>query len=176
MIYQYIIKFINNTFLHTHTLFAHPQLMIWIVPYIQALMQLALAHTRYLQQQERKALKTKKRVWMRPYLQRRMDHDHYENVMQKLTKECPYLYRNFTQLDKSLFEEIVKRVTAIIQRKSAFWGQSIPPGVRVAITYVSWLQATPTRAYSMRFGWLTTSLTALCQTPARQSGMCTEKR
>ena len=84
-------------------------------------MQLAIAHTSDLQQQERKNLKAKRRIWVWPYLQRRMEHGHYENLMQELARECPQLYRNFTHMDKSLFEEIVERVTHIIQRKPTFW-------------------------------------------------------
>ncbi|KAK3860711.1 hypothetical protein Pcinc_033252 [Petrolisthes cinctipes] len=56
-----------------------------------------------------------------------MEHGHYKNLMQELARECPQLYRNFTRMDKSLFEEIVERVTHIIQRKPTFWRQPIAP-------------------------------------------------
>lgn len=61
------------------------------------------------------------------YLQRRMEHGHYENLMKELARECPQMYRNLIRKDKSLFEEIVERVTHIIQRKP-IWGQPISPG------------------------------------------------
>ncbi|XP_066973189.1 uncharacterized protein [Macrobrachium rosenbergii] len=59
---------------------------------------------------------------------------HYDNLMEELSTEAPDLYRNFTRIDKDLFNEIVEWVTPMIQKKVTFWRKPIEPGLRVAIT------------------------------------------
>ena len=56
-------------------------------------------------------------VWMRPYLERRLEKGHYDNLMQELALECPELFRNYTRVHKTLFDEIVERVTPYIRQE-----------------------------------------------------------
>lgn len=63
-----------------------------------------------------------------------MEYGHYDNLMQELSRECPELYKNFTRIDCQLFDEVVERVTPLIQKKQTFWHKPIPPGLHVAIT------------------------------------------
>ncbi|KAG0722847.1 Protein ANTAGONIST OF LIKE HETEROCHROMATIN PROTEIN 1 [Chionoecetes opilio] len=109
------------------------RLMKWIFSYIEILELLAIANFIHQEEQEKKE-RSKRTVWVWPSLQRRLEHGHYENLMEELARECPQLYKNFTRVDKQLFDEIVERVTPIIQRKPTFWRKPIPPGLRVAIT------------------------------------------
>lgn len=76
----------------------------------------------------------KRRVWSWPYLQRRTQHGHYDNLMSELYTESPELYRNFTRMDRDMFNEIVQAVTPIIEKKHTYWRKPIDPGTRVAIT------------------------------------------
>ena len=50
-------------------------------------------------------------AWMWPYLQRRVEYGHYDMLMEELYQEPPELYRNYTRMDRELFNEIVARVT-----------------------------------------------------------------
>lgn len=68
------------------------QLMKGILSYIEVLELLAVANFIYQEEQEKKE-RSKRRVWVWPYLQRRLEHGHYENLMQELARECPQLYR-----------------------------------------------------------------------------------
>ncbi|XP_066983806.1 uncharacterized protein [Macrobrachium rosenbergii] len=63
-----------------------------------------------------------------------MEQGHYDNMMEELLTQAPDLYRNFTQIDRDLFNEIVERATPYIQKKVTFWRKPIEPGVRVVIT------------------------------------------
>ena len=63
----------------------------------------------------------KRRVWSWPYLQRRTQHGHYDNLMSELYTESPELYRNFTRMDRDMFNEIVQAVTPIIEKKHTYW-------------------------------------------------------
>ena len=54
--------------------------------------------------------------------------------MQELNRVCPKLYKNFTRIDRQLFDEIVERVTSYIEKKRTWWRKPIPPGLRVAVT------------------------------------------
>ena len=76
----------------------------------------------------------KRRVWSWPYLQRRTQHGHYDNLMSELYTESPELYRNFTRMDRDMFNEIVQAVTPIIEKKHTYWRKPIDPSTRVAIT------------------------------------------
>ena len=69
-------------------------------------------------EEEEKPKKRKRSVWVRPYLKRRSKLGHYDNLMQELALEDPILYKNFLRIDEDLFNEIVKRVTPILQRKT----------------------------------------------------------
>ena len=55
---------------------------------------------------------------MWPYLQRRVEYGHYDTLMEELYQENPELYRNYTRMDRELFNEIVARVTPHIERKT----------------------------------------------------------
>ncbi|XP_066969239.1 uncharacterized protein [Macrobrachium rosenbergii] len=81
-----------------------------------------------------KKKRRQRRMWTWPYLQKRMEQGHYDNLMEELSTETPDLYKNFTRINRGLFNEIVERVTPYIEKKVAFLGKPIEPGLRVAIT------------------------------------------
>ncbi|MPC84839.1 hypothetical protein E2C01_079589 [Portunus trituberculatus] len=61
--------------------------------------------------------KRKQRSWVWPYLQKRLRYRHYDTLMDELYKENPDLYKNYTRMDKELFDSIVETMTPIIKRK-----------------------------------------------------------
>ena len=50
----------------------------------------------------------KRRVWSWPYLQRRTQYGHYDTLMDELFQENPDLYKNFTRMDRDMFNNIVE--------------------------------------------------------------------
>lgn len=82
------------------------------------------------QQQKRK----KRSCWVRPYLRRRPDLGCFANLLPELAAEDPYLYRNFLRIDQQTFNEIVERVTPLIQKHATFWREPLDVGLRVAVT------------------------------------------
>ena len=105
--------------------------------YVNAIERVAIPKALILQdeQQKQQAKARKPRsVWVRPYLERRIQYGHYDNLMQELNRECPELYKNFTRIDRQLFDEIVECVTPYMEKKRTWWRKPIHPGLRVAVT------------------------------------------
>lgn len=108
------------------------EMLPYVIEYvhIMLLLEIAMIAAKHTEQKKRRP----RRVWAWPCLQKRMEQGHYDNLMEELSTKAPDLYRNFTQIDKDLFNEIVERVTPYIQKKVTFWRKPTEPGLRVAIT------------------------------------------
>ena len=87
-----------------------------------------------LEEQRKIKKRVRRNVWVHPFLQRRLEHGHYDNLMQELAKETPELFRNFTRTSENLFNEIVEKVTPHIEREETYFRKPLPAGLRVAIT------------------------------------------
>ena len=83
---------------------------------------------------QKKTSRKRRRTWVEPYLQRRLEQGHYRNLMDELAQKTPELFRNYTRTDKALFDEIVDRVTPHIQKQHTWCREPLEPGLRVAIT------------------------------------------
>ena len=99
-------------------------------------------------------------VWMRPYLERRLEKGHYDNLMQELALECPELFRNYTRVHKTLFDEIVERVTPYIRKQLTYFRAPLEPGLKVAITlrFLATGNSYKTLGYAFRVAHNTISL------------------
>ena len=99
-------------------------------------------------------------VWVRLYLKRRETKGHYDNLIQELAEEDPLLYKNFMRLDEGLFDEIVVRVTPLIEKKTTWWREPLSVGLRVAITlrFLATGSSYRTLGYSFRVPHNTISL------------------
>lgn len=94
--------------------------------------------------------------WVRPYLGRRVEQGHYDNILRQLALPSPDLYRNLTQIDKELFNQIVERVTPYIQKTRTFFREAMEPGLRLAITLRFLASGTATRGCPTPPVWDTT--------------------
>ena len=76
------------------------ELMEAILEYVHAmvLVEVVKAH---LASEKQEKKRRPRRVWAWPYLQRRVELGHYDNLMEELATECPELYRNFTRINKN---------------------------------------------------------------------------
>ena len=72
------------------------------------------------EKQRKKKQRAKKRFWVRPYLQRRLDMGHYSNLMQELARETPQLYQNFTRLTQDMFDAIVQKITPDLEKNKTW--------------------------------------------------------
>ena len=108
-------------------------LMKAILEYIHANVLVQVVKV-YLEMEKKKKRRRPRRAWVWPYLQRRVELGHYDNLMAELARENPLLYKNFTRLDEPLFNEIVERIRPLIEKKRTFWRQPLDPGLRLAIT------------------------------------------
>ena len=136
----------------------NPKLFAALYAYLNSLEMLGFGLA--LQQQEEEYERKARRTWVWPYLQRRMEHGHYDNLMRELADECPEIFKNYTRMSKTLFNEIVEAITPKIERKTTWWRQPIPPGLRVAITlrYLATGDSYKTLGYAFRVASNTISL------------------
>lgn len=96
--------------------------------------------------------KQKKRsCWTRPWLLRRREFGHYDNLIQELSLEDVKSYKNYLRMPKELFDEVLSRITHRIE-KDTFWRKALEPGMRLAITlrYLATGDSYRSLAYSFR--------------------------
>ena len=56
-------------------------------------------------------------VWVKPWLLRRPEYGHYENLLRELHRENPSSYKNFLSVPPELFIELIERVQDTIYKK-----------------------------------------------------------
>ena len=112
----------------------HPRNRKKAVGMIMAMTQNTTIGALAIEMQLQKKQRRPRRAWVWPYLHRRLEYCHYDTLMQELYLENPELYRNYTRMDRTLFNDIVERVTPHIEKKTTFWRTPIDPALRVAIT------------------------------------------
>ena len=69
---------------------ANPELCRYIVAYVEVLERLILAN--HADDEEERRPARHRRVWMWPYIARRKEKGHYDNLMKELAAECPHLH------------------------------------------------------------------------------------
>ena len=82
----------------------------------------ALLTIKEIQEEEEKRKRKKRKArrraerscWVHPYLQRRLEQGHYDNLMHELATETPELFKNYTRTTPSLFDEIVTREGVVL--------------------------------------------------------------
>ncbi|XP_068250226.1 uncharacterized protein [Palaemon carinicauda] len=125
--------------------------------YLEAIENLGFGQA--LQQEEEQQQSAPRTVWVWAYLQRRIEQGHYDNLMGELADECPELFKNFTRMNQTLFNEIVELTTPLIQ-KTTWWRTPIPPGLIVAVTlrFLATGSSYKTLGYAFRVAHNTISL------------------
>jgi hypothetical protein len=90
----------------------------------------------YLQLQlMKKPKRSRKRrtAWMRSWLQRRVLHGQYEQLVAELRGEDRRGFRNYMRISPELFDELLQRVGPILMKKDTLVRKSLEPGHRLAI-------------------------------------------
>jgi len=90
-----------------------------------------------VEQQHRRVQRRRRQrrsVWVRPWLERRVQLGHYSRLMQELRLEDVRAFKNFVRVEPAMFDELVERVGPRIWRQDTFYRKSLEPGLKMAIT------------------------------------------
>ena len=66
----------------------------------------------------RRRVPRRRPVWVKPWLLRRPEYGHYENLLQELHREDPSSYKNFLRVPPELFMELIERVGPRLQNRT----------------------------------------------------------
>ena len=110
---------------------SQPELAFLIFQAEKLKFEALLAYTKLEQVRNEMRMRRKRKrrsVWVRPYLRRRVEKGHYENLMQELAEEDPVLYTNFLRVGEDIFNEIVERVRPYIEKQTTWWRMHLTYG------------------------------------------------
>ncbi|XP_025105282.1 uncharacterized protein LOC112570846 [Pomacea canaliculata] len=88
----------------------------------------------YCKIKEKKRKARQRKWWVRPWIERRMEHGAYHALMQEMAAEDGGSYRNFVRMDRHHFELLLTRITPHIKRQDSNMRECISPGERLAVT------------------------------------------
>jgi len=74
------------------------------------------------------------RVWVRPWIGRRMELGLYDRLMVELRNEDPRAFHNFMRMPPAMYDEIVERLTPLLLKQTTNWRAPLDPGLKVALT------------------------------------------
>ena len=78
--------------------------------------------------------KRPRKKWVRAWIQRRRKHGAHHALMQELSAEDPEGFRNFLRMDTKDFQELLRKVTPLIQRQDTNMREAISSSERLSIT------------------------------------------
>ena len=83
---------------------------------------------------ERKSKGKKRAFWTRSWFLRRAELGQYHTLMRELEVEDLKGFKNYVRVDPQFFHELLQRVGPVIERRDTYWRESLPAGMRLAIT------------------------------------------
>ena len=89
---------------------------------------------RQAEEEERRRRRRKKKLWIRPWLARRVTQGYFENLISELHAEDPKGYRNFLRTPPDIFKELVDRLDGHLRKQDTFMRKALPPALKVALT------------------------------------------
>jgi hypothetical protein len=98
----------------------------------QCNMNLALICEQLMQMQM--ARRQERRFWIRRWITLRPENGAYGNLMLLLNNEDVVAFRNFTRLPPDMFRDLVQRLTPRLEKYNTWFRDSLPVGLKVAIT------------------------------------------
>ena len=76
----------------------------------------------------------RRKLWVKPWLLRRMEYGQYEKLLFELQSEDARGFKNFVRVDHQLFQELIDRVGPRLEKRDSFMRKALEPGLRLAIT------------------------------------------
>jgi len=78
--------------------------------------------------------RNRRTVWIRPWLERRLECGQYNRLMEELRVEDVRSFRNFLRMDPAMFQELLQRLIPRITKQDTWYRKSLEPGLKLAIT------------------------------------------
>ena len=81
-----------------------------------------------------KPKRKKRRYWIRPWIDRRLEYGSYYTLMAELEREHQGDFTNYMRMEPAMFYEILQRLSPRITKMDTNWRKALPPGLKLAIT------------------------------------------
>ena len=111
-----------------------------------------------LQAQEKKK-KVKRLCWVKPWIRRRGEQGHYQNLIQELRLTDSASYRNYARFPPNLIDELVGRLRVHLQKTDTNWREALSPELKLLATlrYLATGDSYKSLQYAFRVGHSTIS-------------------
>ena len=73
-------------------------------------------------------------MWVRPWLERRIELGQYTRLMEELRVEDVRAFKNFLRMDPDMFQEILQRLVPRLTKIDTFCRKALSPGLKLAFT------------------------------------------
>ncbi len=113
------------------------QLINWQLQLLrqQALNNMVMVQAvQYQRRRQRRRVRRQRTVWVRPWLQRRLELGQYSRLMEELRVEDLRSFKNFLRMDPEMFQEVLLRLENRITKQDTFYRKALEPGMKLAIT------------------------------------------
>ena len=75
-----------------------------------------------------------KRIWARRWLLRRSELGMHERLLKELNREDKKTFKNYVRVPHDLFEEMVERLSPMLQKKHTKMREPLPVALKLAVT------------------------------------------
>ncbi|XP_062621654.1 putative nuclease HARBI1 [Saccostrea cucullata] len=104
-----------------------------------------------MQRRRRRRRRNHRAVWVRPWIDRRLDLGMYNKLMIELRNEDPHAFHNFMRMSPAMFDEVVNRLTPRLTKEQTNFRPNLEPGLKVAVTLRH--LASGTKYRDMQYAW-----------------------
>ena len=73
----------------------------------------------------------RKRVWVRKWLLNRSKYGMYEKLINHLRRQDVKSFRNFTRMEPSMFDQMVKDLTTKLEKRTTSYRKPLSPGLLI---------------------------------------------
>ena len=120
----------------------------------------AVALAQLLRQRGVRRQRRGRRLWVRPWIQRRELFGNYDNLMMELARESQGDFTNYMRMEPMMFRELLDRIGPRVQKETTHLRDPLPAGMKLAITlrYIASGDSYHSLCYSFRVPHNTISL------------------
>ena len=100
------------------------------------LVNLALQHiqNRINRRGRRRRRRRRRRIWVRPWISRRLDFGLYDQLLVELRNEDQGAFKNFMRMPPDMYDELLRRVGPRITKQNTKYRLPLDPGLKLAVT------------------------------------------
>ena len=100
---------------------------------------------------QRKEMRRRRRFWVRPWIERRLQFGFYHHLMQELRVEDSETFANFLRMPPRIFDELLSMLYDRLLKQTTNFRSPLEPGLKLAITLRH--LATGASYTCMQYGW-----------------------